>query len=359
MGGRSRSEPRQPDPIKTAEAQTKTNLDTMKANARFNQINQVTPFGSTRWTGTIGSPDRTQTTSLNPQLQGLFFGNDGLVPQISEVTKDPLSFDSARNVSNPGFQGFRSARNADAGNIDAKYQGDAGYRNYNLANPEDYGNEISRVEKAVFDRASGLLGDQYDKRRNAMERDLWQKGIATGSQADTDVRNQYSSDRSRDYNDLALASVLAGSQEHQRLADLSARNRGQLFGEEMALSQDELSRFAAQEGANQAAFGRDLATSAENRSGNNEAFARDLAQRQQGVAEQMAIRNQPIQDLVSLLAGVAPGGVPNMPQFTQFTSSAPDIMGMTGSNYAARANAAANRHASNMGLLGGLFGAIF
>ena len=42
----------------------------MRDAAQFNQINQSNPWGSTTYSGEIGSPDRTQTTTLNAADQG-------------------------------------------------------------------------------------------------------------------------------------------------------------------------------------------------------------------------------------------------------------------------------------------------
>jgi hypothetical protein len=61
--------PRSPDPTATAAAQSQANKDAVTESAKVNQINQVSPYGSTTYSGEIGSPDRTQTTTLSPSQQ--------------------------------------------------------------------------------------------------------------------------------------------------------------------------------------------------------------------------------------------------------------------------------------------------
>ena len=72
FGGKGGSRP--PDPMQAARTQMDLNRDVMRQNAMYSQINQNTPFGSTYWTGEIGSPDRTQHTQFNPMVQSIFGG---------------------------------------------------------------------------------------------------------------------------------------------------------------------------------------------------------------------------------------------------------------------------------------------
>lgn len=260
---RSSPPPKQPDPIETADAQTKTNLETMEGNARFNQINQITPFGSTYYTGEIGTPNRTQHTVLDPVITGI---SDGLFRQIGDATSSSMSFDHLPKIAT------------------------------------DYDSFRGDHERRIFNRGAGLLDDTFDKRRERMEADLYNRGIALGSEADMDVRDQQARDENNAYNALASSAIAMGGQEAAR------------------------------------------------------AFGQDLTARQQGIAEVMGQRNQPLSDLASLLSGTAPGGLPGMPGYSQFATSAPDIMGMTGSNYAAQMNHHAAQQGANAGLFGNIFG---
>ena len=67
MGGPPRPKP--PDPMKTAQAQMGLNRDAIRDAANYSQIGQQTPWGSVSYSGELGSPERQQTTTLNPQDQ--------------------------------------------------------------------------------------------------------------------------------------------------------------------------------------------------------------------------------------------------------------------------------------------------
>ena len=61
--------PKPPDPMQTARQQQTFNRESQADAAQLGQPNQVTPWGTIGYSGEIGSPDRTQTVTLNPQDQ--------------------------------------------------------------------------------------------------------------------------------------------------------------------------------------------------------------------------------------------------------------------------------------------------
>ena len=61
--------PKPPDPMQTVRQQQTFNRESQADASQLGQIGQDTPWGSTSYTGEIGSPDRRQTVTLNPQDQ--------------------------------------------------------------------------------------------------------------------------------------------------------------------------------------------------------------------------------------------------------------------------------------------------
>ena len=61
--------PQAPDPYQTSQVQQQFNRDSLRDAIAASQIGQETPFGAVNYTGQIGSPDRKQTVTLNPQDQ--------------------------------------------------------------------------------------------------------------------------------------------------------------------------------------------------------------------------------------------------------------------------------------------------
>ena len=61
--------PKPPDPMQVAQQQQGFNRESQADAAQLGQIGQDTPWGSTSYSGAIGSPNRRQTVTLNPEDQ--------------------------------------------------------------------------------------------------------------------------------------------------------------------------------------------------------------------------------------------------------------------------------------------------
>ena len=160
----------------------------------------------------------------------------------------------------PGYEGLPGLRNAGVGGVSERgglaadlRRGAAdrqrqygllgerfrGYENrvrdlnerYDLADAESFGPESQRITDAMFQRGISLRTPGDERARADLENRLYQRGLAPGSEAYNEEMNRLQAGQERARNDLSLASVLAGSQEHERLANLNARNRAQMFGE--------------------------------------------------------------------------------------------------------------------------------
>jgi hypothetical protein len=78
--------PTPPDPYKTAEAQTQSNLATAKATQEMNMVNQGNAKGSLNYTQTgtnaDGTPIYSANTTLSAPMQGIFDKSTGLVNSL-------------------------------------------------------------------------------------------------------------------------------------------------------------------------------------------------------------------------------------------------------------------------------------
>lgn len=106
---------------------------------------------------------------------------------------------------------------------------------YRLADPSSYGRETAGLERATFQRGMNLLAPEMARRRAEMNVDLAQRGLPIGSEADAQARTRLDRAQGDALENLALSSVAAGRAEHGRLADLTARNRAQEWGEAQGL----------------------------------------------------------------------------------------------------------------------------
>lgn len=307
-GGGS-SPPPAPDPVATAQAQGAANKEAVYESARVNQINEQTPYGGVTWTGEIGSPDRTRTTTLTPSQQIQLNQQNQLgenlgamaIQRAGQIETDPLSFDGL-----PAYQG-----GVDLSGLPKR------------AGTGDYSADELRAEEAAFNRAWGRLDPQFQQERTALETQLANQGIGVG----TDAYSRSLADFDRRMNDARIA------------ASYDAINAGQAMNQNL---------FNQALSARSAALNEEL----QNVGLNN-------AARLQGINETQTLRNAPINELAAILQGTPAIGNASFSAPAQYQIAPPDIMGATQANYAGAQNAYATQQqarAANTGAAAGLLG---
>ncbi|MBR9900407.1 MAG: tail fiber domain-containing protein [Rhodospirillales bacterium] len=266
------SAPAAPDPAKTAQAQATANKETAIAQSELNMINQKTPWGSLTYsqTGTSseGTPQYTATTTLSPEQQQMLNLENQAGIKFGETANNQLGAVS-QLLSSP---------------IDLSSLGAA---------PTVNENTRSEVLDAMMKRAQ----PQFDQRRQTLEQNLANKGIAAGSDAYTQAMDEYN----RAQNDYLL-----GAQQYA--------------GSQMA----------------------------------NEFNLANVA-RQNAINEMVMPRSQSLNELSAMMTGSQVQG----PQFVNTPASsvaAPDITGSTYASYQGALNNYNQQQAAQNSMMGGLFG---
>ncbi|HHA19469.1 MAG TPA: hypothetical protein ENK70_07175, partial [Methylophaga sp.] len=95
--------PTPPDPVATAEAQGKINLEAIQKSAEINQMTVQTPDSKTYYTGEIGTPSRTKNVEWNGNKQAIADSRDRL-----DLSMTDLAGQSAANLKLPDFKIDRS-----------------------------------------------------------------------------------------------------------------------------------------------------------------------------------------------------------------------------------------------------------
>lgn len=338
LGKSSGSPPAAPDPSVTAAAQTAANVDTARYQAAMNRVNQLTPQGTLTYTkapsvewdeqaylaanpdvaqsfgfgqdgyfksgldhynrmgkteGRAGVPagygdpmndQWTSTVTYSPEQQRLYdlatkaqtvYGETGLAQlgQLRQQMSTPFQFTGA-----PDYQDVASR----AGQVQSGY--DTGGPIQRSIGADDYSADRLRVEDALY----GRLDPSLTQQRTALETRLRSQGLAPGSEAWTNAMRA----QAQTENDARLGVVAAGGQEQSRL-----------FGIDQARGQFANDAQAQQYGQNAglAAFGNQAANQQQNM---DLAAGQYGAQtRQQMLAEQLALRNQPLNETAALLSG--------------------------------------------------------
>jgi len=188
--------PTPPSPQAVASAQTGTNIGTAVANSYLNNINQVGPDGSVRYTQdgftdwkdpTSGKvyqiPKWTQTTQLSEAQQRLYDLNQGTDTELA------------------GMAGEQAKRLRSL-----------------LSEPVNLNNEA--VEQRLFDLADRRFAPQKQREMEGLRTDLANQGITQGSEAYDRAMGRFGETWNDRYNQLALTGRQQAIQE-----TLQARNQ--------------------------------------------------------------------------------------------------------------------------------------
>lgn len=196
FGKSAPSAPAAPDPAAVASAQGAANKEAVLESAKVNQINQVSPYGSQTYSGTVGEPDRTVTTSLNPTAQATFNQQQQLAQsltgdatnaqkQVAQIANTPFDINQAPKVIDP-----------------------------NATN-------LQQVQDAVYGRNTQYLDPQFQQGQHDLENKLANQGIPMGSEAyDREMAN-FGRQKQQAYGDARDAAIQAGGAEQSRAFGLS------------------------------------------------------------------------------------------------------------------------------------------
>jgi hypothetical protein len=189
--------PKQPDPMTTAQAQSQMNKDTAITGQELNMVNQVTPYGSLTYNqsgmSASGTPQYTATQSLSPENQQLYDSYMGMAGKLG-------------NIGN-------TQADAVAGT---------------LGQPFDF--DASQANKLV-DMQRTFLDPQWARHQETRESDLLNRGLNMGSEAYTRAMGDFSNQRQQAYDQNYLSSYktaadMAMAERNQPLNELSALMSG-------------------------------------------------------------------------------------------------------------------------------------
>lgn len=343
MGKPSPQAPAPIDPVALAGAQGAANVDTAVAQQGLNLIDSVgSPYGNVVYnqTGSVTTPGGdlvprfTQNTYLSPSQNQLYDAKTGAEISAAQTAKSaidkagsalskPLSFGSApihylKSTDQPSFStGYQKTDPnfgiASAGNI----QGNVDFSNLpDLPGANDFSAERDSVKAALLSR----FNEDIQNQENQTTSFLNASGLQSGSERYGDEMMRL--DRRR--NDAQAQAELAAGQEQSRLFGLASQARGQLGNEALAggtfANQAQGQQFgqnaAQQQAFNQAAgqqFGQNQAYNQDYNNIQQQQLQNYIAQiastnqaRQQGNAETLQLRTQPINEAAALL-GLGPG----------------------------------------------------
>jgi Chaperone of endosialidase len=320
--------PSPPNPLDTARAQTGTNVSTAVANAYLGNVNQQTPGGSLtyaptnnyNWTDpstgqTYTIPTFTATQTLSPQgaaiqaqqlatqynLAGMANAQSGRIAGLLSNNMDLSGAPQAGSAKNIAGVPAAATSFAPGGPIQGQL-GQAGDITQTYGPADNFSADRQRVEESLMARMNPQLAIE----KQGIQQQLADQGIRYGSQAYADAMMNYS----RQADDARWGAIQNAGAEQQRMvteaAQLAAfQNQAQQQGYEQMLGGGQ---FANQAQAQQYAQNAQLAQFgnlglAQQTQQQQAAFNAAQAARNQYMQEQYAARNQPINEITSLLSG--------------------------------------------------------
>jgi hypothetical protein len=397
--------PSPPNPAATAQAQTAQNVGTAVANANLGHVDQVTPQGNLNYSQTGGYtdplsgqfvPSYTATQTLNPTAQATFDQSQQAQYNLAltgnqQAQRLNQQFATTFNPTTgaPSFGDVSSLTNAPqaqttfdsgAGPMTGFAGGDPTSSTFGAApaiqqtyeHGDDFSADRQRIESGLMQRLDPSLAVE----RNKYEQQLSDQGILYGSPAYENAMRNYSMQA----NDARLGVIAQGGAEQQRLSQMAQAagefyNKGQQQAYEQAQGRGTFANQAAEQQYEQA-FGRgqfynagqqqDFAQQAQLGSFANAAQAQNFQQaqsafnaqnaaRQQYLSEQFALRNQPINEISSLLSG-SQVSMPNFLNTGGPTIPTTDVAGIINRNFDQQMAASNQQAATANNIIGGLFG---
>ncbi len=362
--------PTPPDPMRTAAAQTGTNVSTAVANSYLNNVNQVTPDGSLTynatgshsWTDpstgtTYQIPTFTSTQSLSAAGQQLKGTQDqtkqGLADmalaqtgRVSNLLSTP--FDPGANAptagSAAGIMGIPGAATSyDAGGEIQREFGDAG----KIQGADDFSADRQRVEDSLMAR----MNPQLQRERANVEQRLADQGIRYGSQAYTSAMDDYN----RQATDTRFGAISQAGQEQQRMVGMSQAAQQQQYDQLMGRGSFANSAQAQQNAQNAGAAGFNNAGLAQQLAQQQAGFNASNSARNQYMQEQYQQRNQPLNEISALMSG---SQVQQPNWLNSPTSQIPttDFAGITNQNFAQQQQNYQTAQSAWNATMGGLMG---
>lgn len=191
------SQPAPPDPAATAAAQAGLNKEAILESARVNQMKRVTPWGTLTYSGEIGTPGRTETTTLTPEAQNIYNQQLSLASMLTGYGGQLAPQVANRIMTPPDLAGRLGER--------------------------------QRIEEGLMARLDPYLARTEEARRTQ----LANQGITQGSEAWRAAQD----DLARARNDAMLATIGQAGGEYARDVGLESALRAQAINELSALTQ--------------------------------------------------------------------------------------------------------------------------
>lgn len=331
--------PPPPDPYATAQAQSQANRESAEYNAALNRVNTYTPFGNQTYniTGTdprTGAPIYEQRIDLSPDQQRLLDQEMSGQFQLGQTAQGML-----------GRVGDAYGRPMDTSGLpqlQAGYQFTGPQMQLNtsglpsLPGADDLAGFRQQSQDAIYDRNTAYLDPQFERGEESLRTRLANQGIVEGSEAYRNAVDDFNRGKETAYRQARNEAIAGGGAEAERMFGIGSAARGQLYGE--ALGSGTFANQAAGQASDMEARRMAMVNQA----------------RAQGLQEQTALRNQPLNEYNALMSG-SQVSMPNFQGMYTAQANPGDVQGNVWNAHGANMDAYNARMQSRNALLQGLF----
>lgn len=331
--------PPAPDPVTTAAAQTKQNIDTANATAALNHANQITPYGSSTWAhddlGPNGTSQWTNTVTLDPAQQKLLDSSNKISQNMADLGESqlgtvkntlgqPLNYDNApKQVNGVSYGGIQN-------DIDMSKVPE-------LVGGADLAKSFQDAQRAAYGMQTQYLDPQYKQRQTDLETKLINQGVLQGTDAWNRETQNLGQQRTFDYNNAYNNSFDKG---------LSAQ--GQMYNQGLASNQNAYNQASNNAGFHNTAQSQGFGQGVTNANLQNQG-------RSQAINEANYLRQQPLNELNALRTG-SQVTAPQFGSTPQGNVQGTDIASLYNNQYQGQLAGFNANQASKNSLTSGLFG---
>ena len=208
--GKSASQPQAPDPAATLAAQSASNKETAISQARLNQVDEFTPYGSSIYSKLLddagepitndGIEKMKRTTTLDPEQQAIVDQQTAISGNLNTLAGDQLGRVSTALADPYSFDGMPAAPTADAASR-------------------------QQVIDAYYNQQTSRLDPRFTDEQTALETQLASQGIGVGSDAYMKSMESFGRTKNDAYTSALNQAVASGGGEQSRLFGLQANER--------------------------------------------------------------------------------------------------------------------------------------
>jgi hypothetical protein len=254
LGKSSPSPPPVPTAKETGAAQSATNTSTAAAQAALNDVNQVTPYGTTTYnqsgyyTTPAGDtvPRYTQTTELDPQSQALLDQQRAVAAQQTGVLGQQTGVLGGQTDIQDFLINDRNGNSAPARNLayqiaqqsENPINFDTNFSGTLNQSPEALN---SRVTDALYGQQKSFLDPAWNLKQQQLQDQLSKQGISVGSDAYNNALKQLDSSRTQAYQSAADSSIGQGVQAQQALFGMAQSGQQENLREQQLRQQAPIS----------------------------------------------------------------------------------------------------------------------